>query len=1327
MREYSIGLDIGNASVGWAVINDNYQLHKFKKKNMWGVRLFEQANTAQTRRLHRSTARRLHRRRQRIYFLQSLLEPIIMEIDDSFFIRLKESFLWQEDRSLKHKHNLFIEDSFTDKDYYHQFPTIYHLRNHLINSNQKEDPRLIYLALHHLIKYRGHFIYENQDFQLDDNNIENLLLNIMNKCRELELISTNCTFNQIKEISAILKDKKLNNSKRIEQILKVLQVKKNGNEDWLFKLVVGNKCDVYRLFQNDLLLDSAGKGITVSISEDKFEEVLPLIEEALGEQRELIQYIKNLYSFLILEEILGDKSLISEAMIERYDKFHQDLSDLKLLLKKYNMMDTYYRIFKEETFDNFYGYMNYRGKKIKDKDAQTRFYNLVKKELNSNKNISNDELVKDILLKIENQSFLIPLNIKANSAIPYQLQLKELELILSNQGKYYNILLEEAEKIKRILTFKIPYYVGPLNSNSSFSWLERTDEKITPWNFEEVVDESQSAENFIKRMTNYCTYLREEPVLPSNSIIYSRYSLLNELNKIRVNGHLITQECKEYMINELFLKQKKVTKDSFVTTYETRYTGEKVREIQGFQEEDKFASTLNSERDFIKILGDVSEKNISMIENIIYWLTIFNESKMVDKKIDEYYSNQITSIQKEQILKLKYNGWGRLSNKLLTKIKSVTPTQEKISIMDCLIQTNLNFMQIINSDEYTFKEEIEKVSLFEKKEKLTYEDVDKIYGSPAIKRGVWQSIQIIQEIEKVMKNKPKNIFIEFARSDEASKRTKSRYKQLEELLVNNKDSILNYQDLMEDLKASEKELSKRKYYLYFLQLGKCMYTQEPLNINRLSDYQVDHIIPQALIKDDSLENLVLVKVSRNQDKLDYKIPLDVVKNPQEAKDWWNKLLEINMISKKKYFNLTTKEYNEEQLNRFINRQLVETRQISKEVATLLESVYPNTVITLKAKLVHDMREQFGFFKCREINDYHHAHDAYLNAVLGDYLLKKYPKLEKEFIYRDYLKISKSPNKGHKYGFIVSSMQYDSFNDETGEVIWDARNTLQEIRKALNYKDCFITKKLDSSSEFYNATIIPKVYKDQHKIQSEENINQKVTQVSLKKGLDVKKYGGYSGIQEAYFSVIEYDTGKKKNPRKKELVGIPVYVDKLLVANPNAIEEYLLNKGYKNIKFLLSKVMKNQLVETDGALVYLTSSREWNNAKQLVLDNKLYNAIYKYLEYEKNFENVQEEFLSLEKIYDSLVQKMGIQYKVFYSIAKKLEASKEKFLELPFNEQLNIIKHILLITQANATNGNLKKIGLTDRQGRLNEKTLDVEKTTFIQQSVTGMFEKRVRV
>ena len=36
-----------------------------------------------------------------------------------------------------------------------------------------------------------------------------------------------------------------------------------------------------------------------------------------------------------------------------------------------------------------------------------------------------------------------------------------------------------------------------------------------------------------------------------------------------------------------------------------------------------------------------------------------------------------------------------------------------------------------------------------------------------------------------------------------------------------------------------------------------MYTGKPLEINQLSNYDIDHIIPQAFIKDDSLNNRVL--------------------------------------------------------------------------------------------------------------------------------------------------------------------------------------------------------------------------------------------------------------------------------------------------------------------------------------------------------------------------------------------------------------------------------------------------------------------------------------
>ena len=42
-QPYSIGLDIGTNSVGWAVINEGFDLRKYKHQNMWGAHLFDEA------------------------------------------------------------------------------------------------------------------------------------------------------------------------------------------------------------------------------------------------------------------------------------------------------------------------------------------------------------------------------------------------------------------------------------------------------------------------------------------------------------------------------------------------------------------------------------------------------------------------------------------------------------------------------------------------------------------------------------------------------------------------------------------------------------------------------------------------------------------------------------------------------------------------------------------------------------------------------------------------------------------------------------------------------------------------------------------------------------------------------------------------------------------------------------------------------------------------------------------------------------------------------------------------------------------------------------
>lgn len=96
------------------------------------------------------------------------------------------------------------------------------------------------------------------------------------------------------------------------------------------------------------------------------------------------------------------------------------------------------------------------------------------------------------------------------------------------------------------------------------------------------------------------------------------------------------------------------------------------------------------------------------------------------------------------------------------------------------------------------------------------------------------------------------------------------------------------------------------------------------------------------------------------------------------------------MSNKKYNNLVREKYSEDDINGFINRQLVETRQIIKHVANIIENYYDTKVIYLKANLSHNYRERYELFKFRELNDYHHAHDAYLAAVLGEYK-EKYMK------------------------------------------------------------------------------------------------------------------------------------------------------------------------------------------------------------------------------------------------------------------------------------------------------------------------------------------------
>jgi len=151
--KYSIGLDIGTNSCGIAVINEENKLVKAKGKNIWGAVKFDEGQTAKERRNYRGTRRLQVRKKRRIRLFREIIEKEIYNVDTTFFHRLEDSFLYQEDkRNTSSKYNLFIDENYNDRKYFKEYPTIYHLRKRLITDPSQCDIRLVYLAIHHILK-----------------------------------------------------------------------------------------------------------------------------------------------------------------------------------------------------------------------------------------------------------------------------------------------------------------------------------------------------------------------------------------------------------------------------------------------------------------------------------------------------------------------------------------------------------------------------------------------------------------------------------------------------------------------------------------------------------------------------------------------------------------------------------------------------------------------------------------------------------------------------------------------------------------------------------------------------------------------------------------------------------------------------------------------------------------------------------------------------------------------------------------------------------------------------------------------------------------------
>lgn len=1356
-KKYYLGLDMGTDSCGWCVTDDKYNVIRSHKKtygpdgklikregcHLWGARLFGPANTAKNRRLNRTARRRLARRRRRILLLRELFQPEMDKIDPNFFRRLDQSNLWNEDKDkeLQMEHNfLFNDKDLTDKEYYKDFPTIYHLRKAMVNGltinghyydpKKQFDIREVYLVLAHMIKYRGNFLMEGdvKGSVVDPtylkqcfDNIDVILISLNNdeddENEDDKIDTSECCFNvDEKKASKLANEifKKINKVSYLEDEEGKLFGKFNSKDirKKILKLINGGSGVKLKDFlPKEILVAHDGDDEYGDKKIDLSSETLEDDINGYGLPESYIEIIleaKKIYDFRTLAYLLHGQSLLCDAMVNVYEEHKEQLAALKRLYKKYATKEQYYFMFrdsrildgddsddeedkeesnKEESKDkkkkasyvSYIGYTKtnskakYTGAHITSEKNISDLIKQIKKDLKfddlkskvddlSQQNELSEQDISDIQCieeAIESNTFLPRQNSRNNGVFPYQLNLNEMKTIIENQSKYYPFLKDKAPsfpdgkteeyKIVSLLKFKMPYYIGPLSQPNNYvrddkrdnHWVqfkgENNQGNINPWNFSQIVDLEGTADKFISNLTNYCTYIFGENTLPKESLIFQAYKVLNDLNNLKVNGSLISKEDKDYIIQNVYLKKKKIKGKDIVNALKDKYklsdedptvTTKGSGKSIGEDEVDltMFNSSLSSFIDMSNpnAFGPEFYKDsakFELAEKVIELITIVEDKELLKERLKKL---ELSDNQVNYLFKQKYSGWAPLSRKLLDGItidcvNENTGEAYPVTIIDVMRDTPLNFMEIYKTKGSQFSGFKEKVAELNDEKNICRDDlIEESYASPAMKRSVRQTFKVIDELKNTLNiDHFDRIFVEATRAPgEAGKMVKSRKKQLQEAYDAAKDLV--DQELRNDLeKQTDDQLRRKKVYLYFMQLGRSVYSGEKIDLNELDkNYDIDHIIPQAKLKDDSFNNMVLVERELNNKKQDeYPIPSTIIS--EQGKKWIQILANIKDKNKRSYFmpkdkanrllRPESKQLTLDELNGFINRQLTLTNQSVKAVCDILKMTEKGSeIVYSKANFVSDFRKLCGelrpsydaFVKVRDINDFHHANDAYLNIVVGNVYYEKF----KNFYINNRIDYD---NNGKKDLSVLASKLFTKTqaDDKTGNIYWEAHfhneketdsngkertikvrdegteSTFDKIEHYMELNDPLVTQMQYTSSGkqgFFNKITLKTKAKDNEDNSDKLFPLKQHLRSDSNKVMDVNKYGGYSDMTTPYFMLVKSEG--KKGKHIYSLESIPTIYLKSFKKKEEKIKYLTEVNGLKNPIIIVDKLLMKSILE-----------------------------------------------------------------------------------------------------------------------------------------------------
>lgn len=375
--------------------------------------------------------------------------------------------------------------------------------------------------------------------------------------------------------------------------------------------------------------------------------------------------------------------------------------------------------------------------------------------------------------------------------------------------------------------------------------------------------------------------------------------------------------------------------------------------------------------------------------------------------------------------------------------------------------------------------------------------------------------------------------------------------------------------------------------------------------------------------------------------------------------------------------------------------------------------YPDTqIIFSKAKYASYLRKTLEIAKLRELNDAHHAVDAYLNIVAGNILFTTFSKR-----FKPVEKDEKTYNMQRVLDYTIK------------------KNNLKDkiINNCLRH-DALITYKCDfSNGEFYNQTL----YSPRSEKKSLIPIHTKEDNPLN----DFTKYGGYLNLSSSKMALITY---KEKNKIFKRIEDVKLLHEKVFGINsPKLISSIYSTNEATDIQIKQIIYNRQKVCFEQGIYTICTSNENQFKLKMayqnyISNDSLLYfNIAYKKINELPDDQDEIELVTDLRKKKKVVISKQE-NYKIFIELIYKTKNKvydscnyivklrdiddKDTFMQFNLKEQITIIYELIKMLSRDAEASNLLNYYKSLSNGKLRlSKNITGKKMQLIYESPTGLY------